>query len=1305
MKMRSALLDVVLAQEVPLFVDDSMPIEQLLSGLLGESLTILDGSRFGPDLGEEKSSLSPTVACMTEVTTALMALRASITLLSERSVVSAYLGKEGGKSMLFADALKLAYPDDLSRDGKTDLVAEATSKFMSSFPVHEARLVHVLSLFRRLRVEEGVLDNTPRSVFESRVSQLAKLCSSEESLSAIEPEDVDSDRRKTPPSQPLGNPPRTSEGSENAAATRSQATSSRNVSQSTVSSDNSGEEDEAASHLIEAAIAQMAELGLPRSWSELALRRTGGTNIEAAVHFCLERGGEMETLLAEERERERESSGGESSRRRPSRAETTSHLLRQLTEMGFPSRWCSEALAATGNNVDEALTWILTNGERLSAEDEGMDDLGDEEVDDDEEDEDGEEEEEEEDEDEDSETTPDQSAPTATHAGENMLESENDTEAKPLDSEPDAVRWSGSVSCSLTENGTMKLFLRQQDVCKLAGPTEALLDTAMLREETDVEMVPVHGASMAGDATDGTLSQLNGAVVGRKATEKLRLILGGSGSSEFKYPPPPGYKGVGEAVLNAVKEREVLVAKESVLDTESKEEPGDKRFLCDFSDGEHGHELMAWAHRYYGSDASVHLGSGSGRHKQAATSTKNSAGSSEDVAAYSLMRRIDAEWSKCRLSSDLSSGDIKLGNEALEPFELDEKQVVSKMKGGLYNVGASICTQAYSECLLLASLTARKLLLHVIIAMQDDFDPSCMVGVTESEHAGSLRFWRMIELSASLRSAGWVGEAGAMAIAAETLGLAISSADGAPSRPSGATTVGSGLVSVSDLDEGVVLASAGIVQLLSSVFDGSFDFNSTESSLVASSEAAIGSDGGGGVLTFLLRGLQSSVCKSEMIRRVFIGSIRRSVRQLAAVDYETDDSALDYTEDEHDIEKATALKEKNKREEVDAFSQPDARLTSFFSGLLLSAPVAKSTCDLDKLHEDLLEAWSVGLLSASLPFRMICAFTVAGILRTSPKALSAVVTSLPTLANFFARLRGTVARRIWAERAAMPVCSRYCQAMVELLCSVSSSVKIAHLPSSFMSTWETIWVDAATPVPLEAPKDNPDWESEHGWISTDRNLEVMTGSVERFAVDWKTPSRSAVRALMESGDGPPMLREGCKVMRGIDWDQSKCGDADGKDSYDAEKTKREEDKKRSEESPEGPTDPVEAVPDAEDPSCEPDSATKDNDMKEVEAEKQPEAISKKKRKKMPSPKLPIGTVLSIESWGGVPAMGRKVRWARTGEIGVYRYGGAGGNYDLSHVEVNEKGTRVRKRYPLPESAEQCAARHGFGRPTRESMIT
>merc|ERR1712232_1030433 len=94
--------------------------------------------------------------------------------------------------------------------------------------------------------------------------------------------------------------------------------------------------DEEEAHLREAAIVQMAELGLPRSWSELALRRTGGTNVEAAVHFCLERGGEMEHMLIEERERNSSSSQVSAS--------NADVLIQQLLEMGFPDDWCRQAL-------------------------------------------------------------------------------------------------------------------------------------------------------------------------------------------------------------------------------------------------------------------------------------------------------------------------------------------------------------------------------------------------------------------------------------------------------------------------------------------------------------------------------------------------------------------------------------------------------------------------------------------------------------------------------------------------------------------------------------------------------------------------------------------------------------------------------------------------------------------------------------------------------------------------------------------------------------------------------------------------
>jgi hypothetical protein len=155
----------------------------------------------------------------------------------------------------------------------------------------------------------------------------------------------------------------------------------------------------AAAHLREAAIVQMAELGLPRQWAELALSRVGGNNIEAAVHFCLERGGDMENLLTDETQR-RGHSTFVSDRRRGFGASrmNSSNLIRQLVEMGFPQHWCIEALSATRNNVDEALTWILMNGDRLTVDDEAVEDGHDEETGDDGDDSEEEEEEEEEEE-------------------------------------------------------------------------------------------------------------------------------------------------------------------------------------------------------------------------------------------------------------------------------------------------------------------------------------------------------------------------------------------------------------------------------------------------------------------------------------------------------------------------------------------------------------------------------------------------------------------------------------------------------------------------------------------------------------------------------------------------------------------------------------------------------------------------------------------------------------------------------------------------------------------------------------------
>ncbi|CAM9487551.1 unnamed protein product [Chrysoparadoxa australica] len=44
-------------------------------------------------------------------------------------------------------------------------------------------------------------------------------------------------------------------------------------------------------------------------------------------------------------------------------------FARQMSEMGFPLHWCQRALQETGNDIEVALNWILTNGELLAMED------------------------------------------------------------------------------------------------------------------------------------------------------------------------------------------------------------------------------------------------------------------------------------------------------------------------------------------------------------------------------------------------------------------------------------------------------------------------------------------------------------------------------------------------------------------------------------------------------------------------------------------------------------------------------------------------------------------------------------------------------------------------------------------------------------------------------------------------------------------------------------------------------------------------------------------------------------------------
>ena len=153
------------------------------------------------------------------------------------------------------------------------------------------------------------------------------------------------------------------------------------------------------------AVQQMMEMGFPKEWCETALRRCR-YNVELAINLCFEHSQDMPQFVDEDRELAA-SAGGSSdadrgqsihseriprlgidlerprdtdhadigerymprpSRPRPSRDSQASQLL----DMGFPVSWCSRALDATQNNVDAALSWILSNSELLGSTGSGV---------------------------------------------------------------------------------------------------------------------------------------------------------------------------------------------------------------------------------------------------------------------------------------------------------------------------------------------------------------------------------------------------------------------------------------------------------------------------------------------------------------------------------------------------------------------------------------------------------------------------------------------------------------------------------------------------------------------------------------------------------------------------------------------------------------------------------------------------------------------------------------------------------------------------------------------------------------------
>ena len=708
----------------------------------------------------------------------------------------------------------------------------------------------------------------------------------------------------------------------------------------------SGGNDELA-HLREVAVVQMLELGLPRSWSEFALGRVGGTNIEAAVHFCLERGADMERLIAEENVQERSASSR--NRRRNSPGVGASQLLQQLVEMGFPSHWCAEALAATGQNVDEALTWILTNGERLSALDtNGIDD--------------SDSNSEEEDVGDDGDINMDMDVHKTSEIDEEKEGQKSlwpeyiKCPVRPISGRANingrTLEVGGLPSGGFSSVGTKGVLLKAgkwyyECVLVTAGCIQLGWADSSFAGQADKGDGCGDGPSswaydgwrryrwhnnatewgcrwQAGDVVGCLVDMdckeirftLNGkgeevgmglafsgdgfkpcagvyACVSFNRKEKVRLLLGGTGGDEFNYPPPAGYKPVGEAIISSMKELDYLLEKECIIS--DKEEASTKSYLCDFSNSDHGHEIFAWQHRYYGSDASVHLGLSRRQHFIASPRGEKS---------LIHQKRGDVDSTIDLMLNDIwEEKQIRVHEDIPLRHRLD--LVLNEIQKSYADAFDDLYEEYQDVCLALCILYARKSIVHLVSSMSSKFDFRWFGSKDDDDDEALLarNFLSVVELCCALHYEGWVGEAGTMSLASEALGLAISSNE----RPLRGTTslssvLAGGKHSGSESKGVKCYHSCGYVQMLNSVISwndskcAKYDFIDPSNSLAACAEISF-SGKGIGAATFLKEGLLSVVMSNESVVNVMIASIRCSVRVLAGVQvYDDDKISSDTTE-------------------------------------------------------------------------------------------------------------------------------------------------------------------------------------------------------------------------------------------------------------------------------------------------------------------------------------------------------------------------------------------------------------------------
>ena len=907
---RVPVSDVVCAEEIPLVVDDGML--DIVKILLHRLRSILEDIKQA----ERKISTIDLYPSLKSMALDLFAIRCALQILADKSILRSLCASDSKSPLPLILQIASTSASIISSDNLTQL------------RLHETQYVQLCAEFSALQTRRHALNIVPPTQLNISTSQ----------------KDTESkDFMFSSNLSRVTTPPVTNDDGDDSVSTAdtNSANAISNSSNIESSASASASNDEEEAHLREAAIVQMAELGLPRSWSELALRRTGGTNVEAAVHFCLERGGEMEHMLIEERERNLSSNGSSQLS-----GANTDVLIQQLLEMGFPDDWCRQALEATRNNVDDALTWILTNGERLSGQDVEDDDDDDDDEDDSEDNHDAD------DDDNDveghydmiledldgkdndiEETNPDNVEDD--EEVEVKLEKESEDKNDSLSDTLSSSVWAESICPVRFVSGRSSIDSKTLSIAGLSsggfssvGTKGILLTSGKWYYEAELLTAGClqigwadgsfagHCHAEKGDgcgdgpsswafdgwrryrwhgiATEWGSRWQVGDIIGCSVDLDNRIVsftLNGQGEEigmgkafegesfrpcggvyacasfnwkeklkislkNFKYGPPEGFKGIGEAIVRSVNERNILVNEEEIIQ-EKEDDSLSPRFLCDFSDGEHGHELFAWQHRYYGNDASVHLGSGKGNVR------KLSKTNSSEVTP-GIQARLRHAWSK--------TGKLDLKSE--ENITNDESEILSHMNKGYVHAESKVFSDIRKESLSLSILYAKKLILEIVLTLSRDFSLDLFLSEKDSISECARRFWQVLDCCCSLRSAGWVGEASAMAIAAEALGLGIATHDTPSSGSRGNSSNNS---------------SIGLTQSLTSVMFNDAHNRDVSNTFAACAEAAMGGEGGGSLI-FLREGLQTATSKSRALQDVLVAAIRRAVRLLAVVEYNKEDS-------------------------------------------------------------------------------------------------------------------------------------------------------------------------------------------------------------------------------------------------------------------------------------------------------------------------------------------------------------------------------------------------------------------------------